>query len=133
MKNALQAVREVEEYERKKQAARTEREQIVENARNGVMTFTFWEKYVTLPKFIKQLELECRPTEYKGQYYVHPFLCGVHSGRWDDRWINYGAFLLEQSGYLDVEIHVGIVRELYLRARCPKSAAEQILFSKKGL
>lgn len=132
MKDALQAVREVEEYERKKRIAKSQYQEMLNNARKGQLDLTTWEKYITLPKFKKQLEQECRPMEHKGEYYVHPFLCGVHSGRWDAKWINYGAFLLEQLGYLDIEVHVGIVKELYLRARCPKTQAEQILFSKKG-
>lgn len=125
-------VKEVEAHEAKKRAIKSAYQTILENARKGQLDLTWWERHITLRKFKNQLQEECRPMLHEGKYYIHPFLCGTHRDRWDQRWINYGAFILEQLGYIEVQTHIGIVGEPYIRATLPRSLAEQILFSKKG-
>lgn len=132
MKSAFDMVKEVEAHEAKKRVAKSVYKTMLENARRGQLELTWWERHVTMRNFKKQLQKECRPMLHEGKYYVHPFLCGVHRDKWDQRWINYGAYLLEQLGYIQVETHLGIVGEPYIRAILPQSLAEQILFSSKG-
>lgn len=132
MKNALEMARTVQEYERKKQAAKDKYKQDIENARRGIVDMSWWERNIKLPRFKKQLQAECQPSSYGNEYYVLPFFTGKNNGRWSEHWLNYGAYLLEQNGYLNVKVkHDGIVG-FYLYATLPKTPAEQILFSKKG-
>lgn len=131
MKNALQAVREVEEYERKKAQQRAKQSQDILDARNGYIEMSLWEKFVTLPRFKNLLQKETHLYKHEGTYRVYNTL-GSRYG-YDRKWISYGAYLMEQQGYLDVQVVSDVCGRPEITAKCPRSTAEQVLFSKKGL
>ncbi len=133
MKSAMEMMREVHEVESRKQREKSRYKEEMENARKCILTLTLWEKYILLPRFKRQLENECDPMLHGGQYYVHPFLCGLHYKDWNERWIRYGAFLLEESGYLNVEaVYDAVSDHFYIRATLPKTVAQQVLFGKSN-
>lgn len=130
MKNALEMVREVQEYERKKAEEKARVSQDILEARNGYIKLSLWEKLITMPRFKKLLAKETHIYKSDGIYKVYNTL-GSRYG-YSRKWINYGAHLMEQQGYLEVKVYSDICGRPEITATCPRSTAEQVLFSKKG-
>jgi hypothetical protein len=130
MKSALDMMKAIKDYEDKKRLKEKQIQQDIFDARRGIVKMSLWEKYITLPKFKRQLQQECNnPSEYDGVYRVYCFTCGINSRTWSLHWLSYGAFLLEQLGYINVEVPFDTISEHhYITAQLPKTTAERILY-----